>query len=56
METQMLPMVEMLENRELLTTVFFEGFEGAFPGANWAVTASQGRKWDDVSRFAHSGS
>ena len=56
METQMLPMVEMLENRELLTTVFFEGFEGAFPGANWTVTASQGRTWEDVNIRAHTGS
>ena len=47
---------EQLEERRLLTTVFSEGFEGAFPGAAWAVSPSQSRMWDDTTSTAHNGS
>ncbi len=51
-----LPLVESLESRQLLTNIFSEGFEGAFPGANWTVVSSQGRGWDDNDNTFNSGS
>lgn len=51
-----LAFIENLENRTLLTNIFSEGFEGAFPGSSWTTASSQGRVWDDNLTRAHTGS
>lgn len=39
----------------MLTTIFSEGFETAFPGSAWTIVSSQGHGWDDNNTKAHTG-